>query len=264
MERAPIDAERLQASLAKRWARVTIVDETDSTNTDLLADTQAPDRSVLVAEHQAAGRGRLDRTWTSPPRAGLTVSALFHPPVTLARWGWLPLLAGVAVHDAVRAATGVETVLKWPNDVLVAGNPDLGGKLAGILAQTAGDAVVIGIGINVSTTADELPNADATSLALAGAADVDRTALLRALLGTLDARFAQWADCDGDAAACGLADSYQQACSTLGRPVRVWLGGPEPITGDAAGIDELGRLVVRTADGSRVVGAGDVEHVRTS
>src|SRR5690348_8917509 len=145
--RDPIDIDRVRSLLGERWARIDAVAETPSTNLDLLEQHGAADRTALVAEHQTAGRGRLDRAWSSPPGAGLTFSALLRPEVPLLRWGWLPLLAGVALADAVRARTGVEAVLKWPNDLLA---PD-GGKLAGILVQTADDVVVIGIGLNVST-----------------------------------------------------------------------------------------------------------------
>lgn len=253
VQRAGLDVDRLRAAVAPRWARVEVVDETSSTNADLLADVDAPDRSVLAAEVQRAGRGRFERSWESPPRAGLTFSVLLRPDVPMPHWGWLPLLAGVALHDAVTDVLPV--ALKWPNDLLAAADER---KLAGILAQTSGEAVVLGVGLNVSTTADELPVPSATSLALAGAADVDRTDLLAAILTRLDARYAQWTDCGGDAAACGLAAAYRDACATLGRPVRVTLGDGAVLSGTAGDVDEIGRLVV---DG-RPVGAGDVEHVR--
>jgi BirA family biotin operon repressor/biotin-[acetyl-CoA-carboxylase] ligase len=238
---------------------VDVVDETASTNADLLADETAPDRSVLAAEHQVAGRGRFDRQWNSPPRAGLTFSVLLRPEVPLAHWGWLPLLAGLALHEAVTDTTGVPTSLKWPNDLLA--HPG-GGKLAGILAQTSGEAVVIGMGLNVDTTADELPVDTATSLFLAGDERVDRSELLIAILRRLDTRVGQWTDCGGDAAACGLAAAYRAACSTIGRPVRVTLTDEAAVMGEAVDIDDIGRLVVRTVTGMRTVGAGDVEHLR--
>ena len=259
MERGALDLTRLREALGARWSRIDVVDETDSTNADLLADESAPDRSALVAEHQRAGRGRFDRSWASPPRAGLTFSALLRPVVPIQHWGWLPLLAGVALHEAVVETTGVATALKWPNDLLVAAD---GGKLAGVLAQTSGPAVVIGIGVNVDTRRHELPVDSATSLALAGARDVDRTDLLIAVLARLDARYAQWTDCAGDAAACGLADAYRAACTTLGRAVRVSLADGAALQGEATDVDEIGRLMVRTDAGVQAVGAGDVEHLR--
>ena len=193
-----------------------MVAETTSTNADLLADAGAPDRTALVAELQTAGRGRLDRGWTSPSARGLTFSVLLRPGVPMMLWGWLPLLAGVALHEAVSAVTAIPAELKWPNDLMA--RPEVGGgKLAGILAQSTGDAVVIGIGINVSTGADELPVETATSFALCGATELDRTTLLIAILGRLDARVAQWVDVGGDAEACGLAAVYRDLCATLGQ-----------------------------------------------
>jgi BirA family biotin operon repressor/biotin-[acetyl-CoA-carboxylase] ligase len=259
VERAALDVDRLRAALGPRWARVDVVEITDSTNADLLADEAAPDRSVLAAEHQLAGRGRFDRDWSSPPRAGITVSVLLRPDVPIQRWGWLPLLSGVALHEAVTAVSRVPTVLKWPNDLLAAGDER---KLAGILAQTSGEAVVIGIGLNVDTTAEELPVPTATSLALARAVSLDRTDLLIAILARLDARYTEWAVAAGDAAASGLAAAYRAACATIGRQVRVALGDGRVVEGDAVDVDDIGRLLVRTADGEEAVGAGDVEHVR--
>ena len=260
MQRRALDVTVLRDALSARWARVEVVDSTASTNADLLADTAAPDRTALVAEHQEAGRGRFDRSWVSPPRAGLTFSVLLRPEPPVTEWGWLPLVAGVAVAEAVQAETGLTLGLKWPNDLL-AGD---GRKLAGILAQTAGPAVVVGIGLNVDTTEAELPVDTATSLVLAGADGVDRTALLAAILQRIDARCAQWADCGGDAAACGLAEAYRAACTTLGSAVQVRLAADEVLDGTAVGVDDHGRLVVRTAGGDVPVVAGDVEHVRSA
>jgi BirA family biotin operon repressor/biotin-[acetyl-CoA-carboxylase] ligase len=260
MERPALDVTVLHDALSARWARVDVVAATESTNADLLADTAAPDRTVLAAEDQRAGRGRFDRSWVSPPRAGLTFSALLRPDLPVTEWGWLPLLAGVAVAEAVRGQTGLTLGLKWPNDLLAVD----GRKLAGILAQTAGAAVVVGIGLNVDTTDAELPVETATSLVLAGADPVDRTALLVAILQRFDARYAQWADCAGDAGACGLAAAYRDACTTLGRTVHVRLTADEVLDGVAIDVDQHGRLLVRTADGDVPVVAGDVQHVRSA
>jgi BirA family biotin operon repressor/biotin-[acetyl-CoA-carboxylase] ligase len=259
MDRRPVDADALRAALSPRWARVDVVEETDSTNADLMGDTTAPDRSVLVAEHQASGRGRLDRTWESPARAGLTFSIVLRPTPPIPTWGWLPLLAGVALHDAVRSVTGLDSALKWPNDLLCRPSED---KLAGILAQTSGEAVVVGIGLNVSTTRAELAVPTATSLELCGAPDVDRTQLLAAILTALDARAAQWSDVGGDAEACGLAADYRATCATLGRQVSVTTTAGSAVTGTARAIDSDGRLTVDTGDRVEVIGAGDVHHVR--
>jgi BirA family transcriptional regulator, biotin operon repressor / biotin---[acetyl-CoA-carboxylase] ligase len=257
--RAAIDRTALLAALGPRWAGVEIVDETASTNAALLADPEAPDRSVLVAEHQTSGRGRLDRSWQSPARAGLTFSVLLRPEPPIATWGWLPLLVGVALHDAVRQTTGVDVGLKWPNDLLHRPSER---KLAGVLAQTSDEAVVVGIGLNVSTTPDELPVPTAGSLVLCGADDPDRTALLAAILGEVDRRLVEWTEARGGAETCPLAADYRTACATLGRSVNVSTTSGTVVSGRAVDIDSAGRLQVDTGVGVEAVGAGDVEHVR--
>jgi BirA family biotin operon repressor/biotin-[acetyl-CoA-carboxylase] ligase len=261
MERGPVDATALRAALGARWPRTEVVAETESTNTALAGDPAAPDRAVLVAEHQRSGRGRLERSWSSPPRAGLTFSVALRPRAPIRTWSWLPLLTGVAVHDALAVTTGVPVRLKWPNDVLHGPSER---KLAGILAQSSGEAVVIGIGLNVSTTEPELPVDTATSLALCGASEVDRTALLAEILTRLDRRVAQWDDVAGDAAACGLAADYRAACATLGRTVVVTMTDGHSYSGRAVGIDAEGRLQVHRDGRVEAVGAGDVEHLRRS
>lgn len=259
--REPLDAWRLRALLGPRWGSVQVVDEVDSTNAALLAPAAArtPHRSLLVAEHQAAGRGRFDRVWSSPPRSGLTFSVLVRPSAPVATWGWLPLLAGVALTEAVPSGDGAAPVLKWPNDLLASPG---GGKLAGILSQTSEGAVVIGIGLNVTTTREELPVDTASSLLLGGATELDRTTLLAAVASALDGWFTRWDDVGGDAGQCGLADAYRIRCATIGRSVRVSLGDGETVTGTATGVDDGGGLVVSTGSGTRTVVAGDVEHVR--
>ena len=261
--REPLQPDLLRELAADRWARIDVVDEVPSTNAVLLADEHAPDRSVLVAEHQSAGRGRLERSWESPAGAGLTFSVVLRPSAPLLTWGWLPLLAGVALAEAVSSTTGVATALKWPNDLLAGNGDDRAayGKIAGILAQTSGDAVVIGIGLNVSTEAAELPFPGATSLALCGAA-VDRTALLVAILAALDRRYSQWSDVGGDAEACGLTAAYRDACATIGQQVRVSGTDAAVLVGRAVDIDPGGRLRLEVDGQERSIGAGDVEHLR--
>jgi BirA family biotin operon repressor/biotin-[acetyl-CoA-carboxylase] ligase len=248
----------LQAGLEPPWTQLTVVDETESTNADLLGAAEStPEGTVLVAEHQTAGRGRLDRAWTSPPRSGLTFSVLVRPGTPLATWGWLPLLAGVAVCDAVGAA-GLDPMLKWPNDLLLGAAQR---KAAGILVQVAGDAAVIGIGLNVSTTADELPVPTAASLRTEGG-EVDRSSLLATILAQLGLQYLGWREAGGNAETCGLAADYQERCATLGQNVTVTTGDGTTLRGYATGIDAEGRLRV-TADGhEHLVASGDIEHIR--
>lgn len=266
MSTEALDQAELRAALADRVAALDVVEATGSTNADLLAAarTGAPDRTVLVAERQDRGRGRLDRSWVSPPGAGLTFSVLLRPGgVPGDRVGWLPLLAGLSVVRALAGLSTVPVVLKWPNDVLL--GPEQA-KCAGILAEAdpgapGGPAVVIGIGLNVSTRLDELPQG-ATSLHAAGAR-VGRTELLTALLRRLLADESDWRAAGGDPDACGLRDAYRRACATLGREVRVSLPDGSVLLARAEDLDADGRLVLREGSGRvRTVAAGDVVHVR--
>jgi BirA family biotin operon repressor/biotin-[acetyl-CoA-carboxylase] ligase len=253
--RPPLDPAALNARLVRPgglWREIRVIRETGSTNADLLAEARAGAAGglVLVAETQTAGRGRLDRSWSSPPRAARA---------------WLPLLTGIAVAAALRAEAGVTAGLKWPNDVLVADR-----KIAGILAEAYGDAIVAGVGLNVTLTGAELPVPTATSLLLENAACLDRERLLAAVLTELGSRYTAWAagpdaaapGADWAAPTAGLREEYLRWCVTLGREVRVELPGGALLTGTAADVDETGRLAVRTGSGTTLVGAGDIVHLR--
>jgi BirA family biotin operon repressor/biotin-[acetyl-CoA-carboxylase] ligase len=266
LDRPALDGVNLAAALtrdSRLWRSLEVVQEIGSTNAELVARAAADDGDdavegvVLVAEHQVTGRGRLDRVWTSPPRAGLTVSVLLRPEVPAARRGWLPLLTGIALAESVRGVTGVQVSLKWPNDLL-AGD---GRKLAGILAESSGSAVVVGVGLNVSTTADELPDT-ATSLAGVLGSGVDRAPVLLAFLRALEARYRSWTAVLGDPVVSGLAEDYLRWCSTVGTTVSVTLPDGSTLTGVAEAVDWDGRLVVATAAGPVELSSGDVRHVR--
>ena len=266
-DRPPLDTTALRSALTGGFVTsVEVAEETTSTNADLLvrARSGAGAGIVLVAEFQNAGRGRFTRSWTSPPRAGLTFSLLVRPStVPMVRWGWLPLLTGVALHEAVRAAlpSGSDVALKWPNDLLL--GPQ-GAKAAGILAEAGPDFVVVGIGLNVDHRADELPNEQATSLRLSfPSATVTREALLVGVLESFGRWFGRWCDAGGDPAASGLRAAYETASATLGRTVQVTLAGRE-ISGPGVAIDANGALVVQDGSERVTVSAGDVTHARLS
>jgi BirA family biotin operon repressor/biotin-[acetyl-CoA-carboxylase] ligase len=246
LDRPPLRPEPLARALAPDGWRVEVLAETPSTNAVVAERARAGEAAglVVVAEQQTAGRGRLDRSWESPPRSGLTFSVLLRPALPVAEWGWLPLLTGLAVARALRLRAEVDSVLKWPNDVLLADR-----KVCGVLAEVpVPGAVVIGIGLNVSTRRDELPVETATSLVLEGAATTDRDTLLRAVLRELTEVMADPAE---------ARVGYRAMCSTLGQEVRVEL--PEgSVTGVAERVDDDGRLVVAGA----AYGAGDVVHLR--
>jgi BirA family transcriptional regulator, biotin operon repressor / biotin---[acetyl-CoA-carboxylase] ligase len=260
LERPPLNEAALRRALLVPdglWTELRVVAETGSTNADVASAARggAPEGLVLVAERQSAGRGRLGRTWESPARAGITASVLLRPAgVEPVRYGWLPLLTGVALAEAVHRIGEVDAVLKWPNDLLIGER-----KCAGILAEVAGPgAVVVGFGLNTTLRESELPRPDATSLQLSGAACADRDPLLRAALRGLANWYGRWRDAGGDAEACGLRAAYVFHCATLGRDVLVHLPGGAQLRGRAETVDREGRIVV---DGQPLA-AGDVAHLR--
>ncbi|WKU04166.1 biotin--[acetyl-CoA-carboxylase] ligase [Micromonospora sp. HUAS LYJ1] len=283
LDRPPLSAARLSRALTAPlgpWRRLDLRPETGSTNADAADAARAgePEGLVVVAERQTAGRGRRGRAWQSPPRAGLATSVLLRPgeavtdrdwpPAAPTGYGWLPLLAGVALVEAVSRLAELDAGLKWPNDLLIGD-----AKCAGILAEAvpAGGAaeppaIVLGIGLNVTLRADELPanptGLPATSLQLAGATATDRDPLLRALLRALADWYDRWRLAGGDADACGLRAAYLASCVTVGRRVRVLLPDGTDLTGLATGVDPDGHLLVDTAAGERRLAAGDVLHLR--
>ncbi|WP_231647151.1 biotin--[acetyl-CoA-carboxylase] ligase [Planomonospora sphaerica] len=262
LDRPPLSQAALTRALVRPgglWSGITVVGRTGSTNADLAqaARDGAPQGTVVIAESQAAGRGRLGRLWSAPPRAGLTFSMLLRPGPSPARQGWLPLLVGLAAASAVRRVAEVDVRLKWPNDLLVGER-----KLAGVLAERVGDAVIVGVGLNVSLRADELPVETATSLALENAVCADRDPLVRAVLREVETHYREWSEADGDADACGLRAAYLGVSATVGRQVRVELPGERMLTGLAAGVDPAGHLVVESDGREHTLSAGDVVHVR--
>ncbi|MDF2497684.1 MAG: biotin--[acetyl-CoA-carboxylase] ligase [Arthrobacter koreensis] len=284
MERPPLEPERLQASLvapAGPLARLDVVAETGSTNTDLadsarLVPSEYPDLSVLTAELQTAGRGRLGRSWQAPERSSLFVSVLLRPvnpagrPLPTQSYGWLSLLAALSLTKSVAARTGVEPRLKWPNDVLVDGR-----KLAGVLAQLVPEssgnppAVVVGTGLNVSLTDEDQPVPTATSLLMEYASTTDRNILLQDYLLQLAGDYRAFCAVDGNALAAwpdggSLRDLVAARMTTLGQHVRAELPGGGELTGRAVDLDAHGGLVVVDAEtGERqTVTAADVVHLR--
>lgn len=265
LDRPPLSEKALRKSLIRPgslWSEITVVEETGSTNADLAEEAcgGAPEGAVLVAESQVAGRGRLGRVWSAPPRSGLAVSMLFRPGAAAARparLGWLPLLVGVAAASAVRRVAEVDVRLKWPNDMLVGER-----KLAGILAERVEGGIVVGMGLNVSLRPDELPVERATSLVVEKAACVDRDPLLRAVLREIETHYREWVSAGGDPDACGLRAAYLASCATVGQEVRVELPGDRTLTGVATGVDASGCLLVRSGREEHTLSAGDVVHVR--
>ena len=278
-----LDLERIRTALADDFTTIDFVEKTGSTNTDLMQATNVADGTVLLADEQLSGKGRLGRTWTAPAGSQVIFSVLLLPE-SLERLGTLPLAAGLAVTDSIEG-----TVLKWPNDVHIDGN-----KLCGILAEAGpvGQAfkaapkteltkvevgkaevnkaevnkaevnkavggaapsarVVVGMGINVTLTREELPIEKATSLALEGR-DTDRTELAITVLKNLRRRIVQWENQDPQ-----LLRDYRAVCSSLGQEVRLETPSGD-VTGHVDEIGEDGRIMVA----GEYYSAGDVTHLR--
>ncbi|GHE33716.1 biotin--[acetyl-CoA-carboxylase] ligase [Streptosporangium violaceochromogenes] len=262
LDRPPLSQAALNRALVRPgglWSDISVVGRTGSTNADLVqaARNGARQGAVVVAETQFAGRGRLGRVWSAPSRSGLTFSVLLRPDPPPIRQGWLSLLVALAAATAVSRVAEVDVRLKWPNDLLIGER-----KLAGVLAERVDSAVIVGVGLNVSVRAGELPVATATSLAVEGASCLDRDPLLRAILREIESRYRAWSEADGDAEACGLKEAYLRAGATVGREVRVELPGERVLTGLAVGVDDSGHLLVDAQGRRHTLGAGDVVHVR--
>jgi BirA family biotin operon repressor/biotin-[acetyl-CoA-carboxylase] ligase len=267
-----MDLPRSAAAVPK----LVILDEAGSTNAELVkaaggpAAADWPDLSVIVTDNQTAGRGRLDRSWTAPAGTSLAISVLLRPmlsaetnPDTL---GWIPLLAGLAMVRAVRSV-GPRAVIKWPNDVLIGGK-----KVSGILAElipasqgSTGEprtAIVVGAGLNLAMTAEQLPVETATSLAIEGAESTNADRVLGAYLSELTEVYQGFLAAGADPSLSGLRDAVLAVNDTVGRRVSVQLPSGDVLQGEAQAIDAAGRLVVGFNGGTTAVAAGDVTHLR--
>jgi BirA family biotin operon repressor/biotin-[acetyl-CoA-carboxylase] ligase len=245
------------------YAAIDVVASTGSTNDDLIARAHVPDRTVLIAEHQTAGKGRQGRTWVSPS-GGLYLSVYYELTVPMFRVQWLTMLAGVALVN-VAESVGVRAGLKWPNDLLLGPHQRKG---AGVLASTTGPGVVLGMGLNIHPLGDIPLGAgglEATSLADEGATSLDTTELAARLLTELARLEGPWREAGGDPFASGLHEEYRRHCVTLGQEVRVELAGHTELQGNARYLETDGTLVVRDAEGhDHSVPAGDVVHLRAA
>jgi BirA family biotin operon repressor/biotin-[acetyl-CoA-carboxylase] ligase len=259
----------LSASLVDTLVRL---DTAGSTNDELVAiAAKSAEFTVVVTGDQTAGRGRLGRVWVAPPGASLAVSVLLRPvlpagePLELKHFGWLPLIAGVAMTAAVQTVVPAHRVgLKWPNDVQIDGL-----KVSGLLAELlpTGDAVVIGAGVNLSLDREQLPTPVSTSLSLSGArmsGDELADAVLSSYLENLRELYTDFVRLGADPVGSGIAGRIAELCTTIGAQVKVELPGADDLVGTAVGIDGSGRLQVRRSlDGQVVaVAAGDVTHLR--
>ena len=254
--REPLDREALHEALVtpgSPWQGLDVHAELGSTNA-AAAELAQPWR-VVVADHQSAGRGRLGRSWEAPPGTSIAVSVLVPAPAH--GIGWVPLLTGLAVARAAHEVAGVHAAVKWPNDGLV--EEDDWRKVCGVLCEVHPAGVVVGFGVNVTQTREELPVENATSLALCGAPEVRREDLVAACLRHLAVLHSDLMA--GGPALEAARAAYRSACRTIGMVVDLNTGSATHRL-PAVGVDDEGRLVVHGDAGEYAVAAGDVVHVR--
>jgi BirA family transcriptional regulator, biotin operon repressor / biotin---[acetyl-CoA-carboxylase] ligase len=237
----------------RAW-RIEHVDVADSTQDLVIPRASERDGLVIVTQDQRQGRGRLGRTWTSPAGSGVAMSMLVRPSADRSRWPWLPLLLSRAASTVIRKR-GVAAGVKWPNDVVIEDSEGLR-KLGGVIATVVSDAVVLGIGVNVSLRQDQRPDLRATSLLIEGAKDLDVPSLVEQLVQEFDSLVAAMDE------GMDLRDGYLNDCVTIGQQVHVMLVDGSEITGVATTIDDSGALMVDVDGKGVAVVAGDVTHVR--
>jgi BirA family biotin operon repressor/biotin-[acetyl-CoA-carboxylase] ligase len=229
-----------------------VVEVTGSTQDDLyqLASSEsAIPKTILASEYQTNGRGRLDRNFEAAPHSALTFSIYIEPKVDKSEWSFLTLLAGLSVHEALHALDPqTEIGIKWPNDLLIGEK-----KFVGMIAQATDKGVVLGIGINVGMSKEELPVANATSLAIEGFSILDRNTLLATIINHFEINLEMWEHDQSFLA------EYRSASVTIGKDVEVTLPGGEVLKSRAIDISNAGGLMLE--NGSEVT-VGDVVHLR--
>ena len=259
--RAPLNADVLRSRVLRPgglWTGLTVLSSVGSTNVDMAGRARrgADHGEVLVAEEQTSGRGRHERVWTAPACTSAMLSVLVRPSPSPSHWGWIPLLTGLAVVEAV-ARSGVTAHLKWPNDVMVE-DRKLAGVLCEVVPTSMGSSVVAGWGLNVDQRPSELPTGSATSMFLAGGS-VDRAALVVDMLVAWEEWYRRWED-----DASSLAMAYAAHSSTLGQTVRASLPNGSQVQGLATRIGNDGGLVIDVEGTEQEVAAADVVHLRTA
>ncbi|MDP1719696.1 MAG: biotin--[acetyl-CoA-carboxylase] ligase [Candidatus Nanopelagicaceae bacterium] len=256
----PLDSARLNSALENSYWRVSVVDITGSTQTDLTTAVRkngAKHGEVLVTEFQSAGRGRLDRSFVAQPGTALLFSFFIKPDAVKNEWGWLPLLAGQAIcksmEEVLKITSEMRPLLKWPNDILI-NDRKVGGILAERIDSENGPGVVVGIGLNFFATREELPVSNATSLALEGFTGTSRADLLVSFLKNMSAYLERWESDD-----FSLIQEYIDRSATIGKAISIELPSGEKVESVAVSIARSGALILE--NGSQIT-VGDVIHLR--
>lgn len=250
----------LLSSIKGRWAgrEILYFDKVDSTNTvaKKAAEDGAVHGTLAVAEQQTGGKGRRGRSWESPRGTGIWMSLILRPSISPYHASMLTLVAALAVAEGIKSCTGLQTLIKWPNDIVVNGK-----KVCGILTEMSADPdcinyVVVGIGINVSMESfpEEIREV-AASLLMETGQKVKRSLLISDIMESFEQYYDTFMETEDMS---GLLEEYNQWLANCGRPVRV-LDPAGEYSGTAEGIDRMGELLVRTEDGKlRSVISGEV------
>lgn len=245
-----LSGSAITGALTTPYWRVSVIEETTSTQT-LLRESKPVAGDVIITEFQSAGRGRLDRTFEAPKSSALLFSFYIEPKISNQKYGFVPLIAGLATVTAINELTNSEKFqCKWPNDILFGDS-----KVAGLLAEVCGDGIILGIGINVSTIKEELPVATASSIFLATGKVINRNILAVKILEKFKELL------DSYISGADLTEVYIKNCATIGRQIEATLPGNKKVLGKAIAIDDAGGLVL---DSGLVITVGDLIHLNNS
>ena len=242
-----LNADAIAGALASSYWRVSVVEEIDSTQ-NYLRTSNPKSGDLITAEYQSAGRGRLDRKFDAEKSSALLFSFYFEPENEVKNLGYLTLLVGASVTETLNEITNNNNFkCKWPNDVLFNQK-----KVAGLLAEKTSSGVIVGVGINVSTSKEALPVAHATSIFLATDIQINRNELLAKILMNLQRDLQEWQS------GIDLTSKYRSLSATIGSQVRIALPDGSSVEAKAVDIDETGSLHL---DNGQLITVGDVIHL---
>jgi len=247
----PLNPQRISQVLGNGYWRVKVISETTSTQSEIINNfSPLQHGDLLIAEFQNNGRGRLDRKFIAPPMRAILFSAFIKPERFISEWGWLPLVIGASVAEALSRITGKEFLTKWPNDVLLGEK-----KVCGILCESNYGGVIVGVGINVNFDSSELPVDNADSLNLIMGKAIERDLVLAEVLTQISKNLELWNTSSAEL----ISETYIKYSATIGTEVKVELGNGKVITAKALGISEVGELLL---DDGSAISIGDVTHLR--
>ncbi len=258
--RAPLDAQRLAHELRIRqclWQEAVIKDEVTSTNDlaqELIKDNISAG-TFVVANFQTNGRGRQLRTWDAPKNSSIFVSIILKPNQER-KLGWIPLMTGLALLNAISIETRKEVKLKWPNDLILVENKK-NFKFAGILLEKHDEYVIAGVGINYNQSSSELPISDATSLKNILSQEISKEVILASFISEFATIWEEGKNAK-DWPAPSLIRNYSDSCQTLGQQITAHLPGGETVSGKALEISPEGELVLVTHKGILKLNSADI------